>query len=82
MRDERDWRDFRRIFGKLPKTIFSVQDEVPTRPSGSDHNIGLESMSEMDDLDLDDDKEGIEVQGREKRRNMNSCSKRDQDSGV
>ena len=30
------------------RTTFSVQDELHTRPSDSDDNIGLESMSELD----------------------------------
>ena len=43
--------------------IFSVplQDEPPTWPSDSDDNMGLESMSEPDNLDLDDDEDGLEV---------------------
>ncbi|KAF9542127.1 hypothetical protein CPC08DRAFT_770477 [Agrocybe pediades] len=65
VRDEKDWRDFRRRVGKLPRTIFSVQDEAPTWPSDSDDNMGLESISEPDDLDLDDDEEGLEVQGED-----------------
>ncbi|KAF4618067.1 hypothetical protein D9613_012659 [Agrocybe pediades] len=65
VRDEKDWRDFRRRVGELPRTIFSVQDEAPTWPSDSDDNMGLESISEPDDLDLDDDEEGVEVQGEE-----------------
>ena len=38
-----------------------MQDEPPTWPSDSDDNMGLESMSEPDDLDLDDDEDGLEV---------------------
>ncbi|KAF9545349.1 hypothetical protein CPC08DRAFT_769883 [Agrocybe pediades] len=48
VRDGKDWRDFRRMVGELPKTIFSVQDEAPTWPFDSGDN---------------DDEEGIEVQG-------------------
>lgn len=40
---------------QLPRTIFSVQDEMPTWPSDSDDSIGLESISEPDDMNLDDD---------------------------
>ena len=40
---------------QLPRTIFSIQDEMPTWPSDSDESIGLESISEPDDMDLDDD---------------------------
>ena len=36
-----------------------MQDEPPTWPS--DDKMGLESMSEPDDLDLDDDEDGLEV---------------------
>ena len=39
---------------QLPRTIFSVQDELPTWPSDDD-NMGLESISEPDDMDLDDE---------------------------
>ncbi|RDB31089.1 Cysteine protease ATG4 [Hypsizygus marmoreus] len=53
--DEADWRDFRRRVGDLPRMVFSVQDEPPTWPSDSDDNMGLESISEPDDLDLDMD---------------------------
>jgi len=38
-----------------------VQDELPTWFSYSDDNMGLESMSEPDGLDLDDDEDGLEV---------------------
>jgi cysteine protease ATG4 len=40
---------------QLPRTIFSVQEEMPTWPSDSDDSIGLESISEPDDMDLDHD---------------------------
>ena len=40
---------------QLPRTIFSVQDEMPTWPSDSNDSIGLESISEPDDMDLDDE---------------------------
>ncbi|KAF9543668.1 hypothetical protein CPC08DRAFT_800476 [Agrocybe pediades] len=65
VRDGKHWRDFRRRVGELPRTIFSVQDEAPTWPSDSDDNTGLESISEPDDLDLNDDEEGLEVQGED-----------------
>ena len=38
-----------------------MQDELPTWFSYSDDNMGLESMSEPDGLDLDDDEDGLEV---------------------
>ena len=37
-----------------------MQDEPPTWPSDSDDNMGLESISEPDDLDMDSDEEGGE----------------------
>ncbi|KAF5309402.1 hypothetical protein D9619_012416 [Psilocybe cf. subviscida] len=60
-RDEADWIDFRKRVAELPRTIFSVQDEQPTWPSDSDDNMGLESISEPDDIDLDE--EGDDVDG-------------------
>lgn len=57
-RDEADWIDFRRRVGDLPRTIFSVQDEPPTWPADSDDNMGLESISDPDDLDMDMEEEG------------------------
>ncbi|GLB41114.1 putative cysteine protease [Lyophyllum shimeji] len=52
-KDEADWWDLRRRVGELPRMVFSVQDEPPTWPSDSDDNMGLESISEPDDLDMD-----------------------------
>ena len=46
---------------QLPRTIFSVQDEMPTWPYDSDDSIGLESISEPDDMDLDDDDDDAAV---------------------
>ncbi len=43
---------------QLPRTIFSVQDEPPTWPADSDDNMGLESISDPDDLDMDMEEEG------------------------
>ncbi|KAF9070477.1 peptidase family C54-domain-containing protein [Rhodocollybia butyracea] len=57
-RDEMDWVDFRKRVGQLPKTIFSIQDEAPSWAADSADNMGLESMSdpdEMDTMDLGDD---------------------------
>ncbi|KAK7049890.1 Cysteine protease atg4 [Paramarasmius palmivorus] len=60
-KNEADWNDFRRRVGELPRTIFSIQDEPPTWPSDSDDNMGLESISDPEDIadsmDLDDDDE-------------------------
>jgi cysteine protease ATG4 len=47
-------------FRQLPRTIFSVQDEQPTWPSDSDDNMGLESISEPDDIDLDEEGDGFD----------------------
>ena len=47
--------------GQNHKTIFTIQDEPPTWPSDSDEFMGLESISEPDDMDMDD--EGQEEEG-------------------
>lgn len=60
-KDEADWRDFRRRVGELPRTVFSIQDEPPTWPSDSDDNMGLESISEPGDVEVDAEEEGGEV---------------------
>ena len=52
-KDEADWQDFRRQVGELPRTMFSIQDEPPTWPSDLDDNMGLESLSEPDDLEVE-----------------------------
>ncbi|KAL0959323.1 hypothetical protein HGRIS_014584 [Hohenbuehelia grisea] len=60
-KDEHDWIDFRRRVEELSKnykTIFSVQDEPPSWPSDSDDSMGLESISEPDDMDMDMDSDG------------------------
>ncbi|KAF9465112.1 hypothetical protein BDZ94DRAFT_1254537 [Collybia nuda] len=64
-KDEADWRDFRKRVGDLPKLIFSVQDEPPTWPSDSDDNMGLESISEPDDLDMDMDDEDDDAEAEQ-----------------
>jgi cysteine protease ATG4 len=59
-KDEGDWIDFRKRvveLGQKHKTIFTIQDEPPTWPSDSDEFMGLESMSEPDDMDLDEQQE-------------------------
>ncbi|KAF7419636.1 Cysteine protease atg4 [Pleurotus ostreatus] len=64
-KDEADWVDFRRRVGELARdyrTIFSIQDEPPTWPSDSE--MGLESISEPDDMDMDS--EGEDEEGEEK----------------
>lgn len=44
------------------KTIFTIQDEPPSWPSDSDEFMGLESISDPDDMEMDPDEEdGIEV---------------------
>ncbi|KAH7909440.1 cysteine protease required for autophagy [Hygrophoropsis aurantiaca] len=65
-KDEGDWVDFRRRVTELMqshKTIFTIQDEPPTWPSDSDEFMGLESISEPDDMDMsmdpDEDEQGL-----------------------
>lgn len=64
-RDQAEWLDLRRRVSELPRTIFSIQDEPPTWPSDSDDDLGLESISEPDDLDMpedeDDDGENVNI---------------------
>ncbi|KAJ8469645.1 hypothetical protein ONZ45_g16824 [Pleurotus djamor] len=58
-KDEADWIDLRRRVAELAKeykAIFSIQDEPPSWPSDSE--MGLESISEPDDIDIDSDGEG------------------------
>ncbi|EGO22797.1 cysteine protease required for autophagy [Serpula lacrymans var. lacrymans S7.9] len=64
-KDENDWFDFRRRVNDLMhrhKTIFTVQDEPPTWPSDSDEFMGLESISEPDDMMEVDAEEGADEQ--------------------
>jgi cysteine protease ATG4 len=42
---------------QLPRTIFSVQDELPSWPSDSDDSMCLESISDPDDMGLNDEVE-------------------------
>ena len=46
--------------GQKHKAIFTIQDEPPTWPSDSDEYMGLESMSEPDDLDMDEPQDGAD----------------------
>lgn len=44
------------------KTIFTIQDEPPSWPSDSDEFMGLESISDPDEMEMDPDEEdGIEL---------------------
>ncbi|KAI6157367.1 cysteine protease required for autophagy [Pisolithus tinctorius] len=55
-KDENDWIDLRRRINELNqqhKTIFTIQDEPPSWPSDSDEFMGLESIDEPEDLDVD-----------------------------
>ncbi|EGN97189.1 cysteine protease required for autophagy [Serpula lacrymans var. lacrymans S7.3] len=61
-KDENDWFDFRRRLMHRHKTIFTVQDEPPTWPSDSDEFMGLESISEPDDMMEVDAEEGADEQ--------------------
>ncbi|KAH7879200.1 uncharacterized protein C8R40DRAFT_583107 [Lentinula edodes] len=64
-RDEKDWVDFRRRVVQLPKTIFSIQDEAPSWAADSADNMGLESMSDPDEVDTmeleDEDEPSLDV---------------------
>ena len=64
-KDEADWRDFRRRVGELPRTVFSIQDEPPTWPSDSDDSMGLESISEPDDVEATGEGEEGAGEGQE-----------------
>ncbi|KAG9311154.1 cysteine protease required for autophagy [Chiua virens] len=75
-KDEKDWIDLRRRINELNakyKTIFTIQDEPPSWPSDSDEFMGLESVSDPDDMVMDpededeDDAEIIDVDGAEGR---------------
>lgn len=49
------------------RPIFTIQDEPPSWPSGSDDEMGLESISEPDDMDFPmdlEDEEGRRGEGR------------------
>ncbi|KAJ7444082.1 hypothetical protein B0H11DRAFT_2250221 [Mycena galericulata] len=50
-RDEAEWVDLRRRVGKLPRTIFGIQDQPPTWPGADDDNMGLESVSDPEDVE-------------------------------
>jgi cysteine protease ATG4 len=41
---------------------FAIQDEPPTWPSDTDEFMGLESIAEPDDMDMDDNDEEEEAQ--------------------
>ena len=61
-RDEAEWVDFKRRVAELPWTI---QDESPSWLSDSDDNMGLESISDPEDLCLEDE-DGCEESKGEK----------------
>lgn len=61
VRDEADWADLRTRISGLPRTIFAVQDEPPSWPSDSEDDMGLLSISEPDDVDIEDDEDGDKV---------------------
>ncbi|KAJ3805044.1 peptidase family C54-domain-containing protein [Lentinula aff. lateritia] len=83
-RDEKDWVDFRRRVvqvGSLPKTIFSIQDEAPSWAADSADNMGLESMSDPDEVDtmeLEDEDEpslDVSIQSRSRSASLSDRSK-------
>ena len=71
-KDEAGWWDFKKRVGdvsflfccfRVPRMIFSGQDEPPTWPSDSGEYMGLESISEPDGLDMDLEDDENEVGG-------------------
>ncbi|KAJ3776030.1 hypothetical protein FB446DRAFT_348957 [Lentinula raphanica] len=50
-RDEKDWLDFRSRVEKLPMPILTVADEAPSWAAESADTMGLESMSDPDEVD-------------------------------
>ena len=60
-----------------------MQDEPPTWPSGSDDDLGLESLSEPDDMDFpadeEDGEEGGELVGEGESKRKNSVGDGDGD---
>ncbi|KAF8063439.1 hypothetical protein FPV67DRAFT_1654673, partial [Lyophyllum atratum] len=73
-KDEADWVDLRKRVAGLPRVVFSVQDEPPVWGGGGGggdwdgeegESVGLESISEPDDLDMDfgvEEGEGVGVE--------------------
>ncbi|KAL4074355.1 peptidase family C54-domain-containing protein [Scleroderma yunnanense] len=64
-KDESDWIDLRSRVNELNhkhKTIFTIQDEPPSWPSDSDEFMGLESIDEPDDLEIDLEDESADVE--------------------
>jgi len=49
--------------GRNHKPIFTIQDEPPTWPSDTDEFMGLESISEPDDMDMDDEDDEAQDDG-------------------
>ena len=47
--------------GRNHKPIFTIQDEPPTWPSDTDEFMGLESISEPDDMDVDENNDNDKV---------------------
>ena len=49
---------------QLPRTILTIQDEPPNWPDDSEYDMGLESVSEPDEIDIeyDDEDGGLEEQ--------------------
>ncbi|KAF6752070.1 cysteine protease [Ephemerocybe angulata] len=65
-RSEEEWIDLRKRISELPRTILTIQDEPPSWPDDSEYDMGLESVSEPDDIDIDDEDDALS--GLEKRR--------------
>ncbi|KAF8431945.1 peptidase family C54-domain-containing protein [Boletus edulis BED1] len=85
-KDEKDWIDLRRRINELNakyKTIFTIQDEPPSWPSDSDEFMGLESISDPDDVEdmdseEDDGVEVIEDEGAEEEQHLHTRDAEDQ----
>lgn len=58
-RTEDEWLDLRKRISELPRTILTIQDEPPSWPDDSEYDMGLESVSEPDDLDIDDEDDAL-----------------------
>ncbi|KAJ2915830.1 hypothetical protein MD484_g4601, partial [Candolleomyces efflorescens] len=64
-RSEEEWKDLRKRISELPKTIFTIQDEPPSWPEDSEDDMGLESISEPDEVDSVGDEDGEEDEDNE-----------------
>ncbi|KAJ7751049.1 hypothetical protein B0H16DRAFT_837517 [Mycena metata] len=54
-RDEAEWVDLRRRVKELPRTIFAIVDDPPTWPGADDDDMGLENISDPEEVVDDGD---------------------------